>query len=247
MEETNEQLRIKDKKLRETIAIKDKFFRIISHDLKTPISLFLHISNYLKDNRKNITKEETNQFLDDIRNTAINLNELIDNLSLLSKIQTGSLVMHVETINLTLPVKRVINDFSKDLDSKKINLSANLPENILIKADINMLFIIIKNLIENSVKFTDEGGEIRVKVFVKEDKAVFEVADTGVGISEERQKKLFSYEKDYTYGTKRETGAGIGLLITKGLVELGNNKIEFESKENEGSIFRVIFNLIQED
>ncbi len=247
LEETNEQLRIKDKELMETIAIKDKFFRIISHDLKTPISIFFQLSNYLKDNRKNITKEETEQFLDDIRNTAINLNELIDNLSLLSKIQTGSLVMHVETINLALPVQRVINDFSKDLESKKINLSADLPENILIKADINMLFIIIKNFIENAVKFTEEGGEIRVKVFSKGDKAVFEVADTGVGISEDRQKKLFSYEKDYTYGTRRETGAGIGLLITKGLVELGNNIIEFESKENEGSTFRVIFNLIQED
>lgn len=244
LEDAYRTLSAKDAELRKTIAIKDKFFRIIAHDLKTPLSIFINVSDYLINNYNEMQEEDIRTFLFDMQNVSKNLNALLDDLLLWAKIQTGSIQVHQETIDLGLLSQRVVNELRPASEEKEQSLNAETKNNMRVQGDTSLIYTILKNLLQNAIKFTPNRGKINVKTYIQNGKAVFEVSDTGVGISEERKEKLFSYEKVKTYGTNRESGTGIGLVLSKEIAELHNGNIEFDSTKNAGSTFRLILPLI---
>jgi len=233
----------KDEELRQTIAIKDRFFRIIAHDLKTPLSIFINVSDYLINNYDEMKEEDIRNFLADMQKVSINLNALLDDLLLWAKLQSGMIKPQFETIDLSLLANRTLSDFKQMADNKEQSLTGDIQTEIFVKADTNLVFTVMKNLVQNAIKFTPNHGRIFVKSYHQGENAIFEVVDNGIGISDERKKKLFTYEKVKTYGTNNETGTGIGLLLSKEIAELNNGHIEFETSENAGSSFRFILPL----
>jgi len=244
LEEAYQILSHKDAELRKTIAIKDKFFRIIAHDLKTPLSIFINVSDYLINNYNNMKEDVIRDFLFDMQKVSSNLNALLDDLLLWAKIQSGMVKLRTETVVLELLAQRTIKELKPASEEKEQSLTSELNNNIHVKADTNLIYTIMKNLLQNAIKFTPNQGKINVRTYTKKGKAVFEVFDSGVGISEERKDKLFSYEKVKTFGTNQESGTGLGLVLSKEIAELHGGTIEFESSGNHGSTFYLVLPLI---
>jgi len=232
-------LKEKDEKLIESLAMRDKFFRVIAHDLKTPLGIFKNLSDYITSNYKEMSDEDVQQFLFDMKKTSRNLNSLLDNLLLWSKIHTGMQQIVEERFDLGTVVNRIIAEYKPLAEKKNQEVSYYIQDELIVRADLSMIYTILKNLFINAVKFTNTGGKINIKVEGKENNAVFSITDNGVGISDERKTKLFSYERDKTYGTNMEPGTGLGLLLSKELAVLNKAKLEFESEENKGSTFKL--------
>jgi len=231
-------LKDKDNKLLESLAMRDKFFRVIAHDLKTPLGIFKNLSDYITANYKEMSDEDVQQFLFDMKRTSKNLNSLLDNLLLWSKIHTGMQKIVEERFDLGTVVKRIVSEYSHFAAKKDLIITSAVSDGLIVKADLSMVYTIIKNLTTNAIKFTGDKGSINIITKAEDNNAVFVIADSGVGISDDRKGKLFGYERNKTYGTNMEPGTGLGLLLSKDLAELNNATIDFESQENVGSTFR---------
>jgi PAS domain S-box-containing protein len=219
-------------------AIKDKFFSIISHDLRGPFQGFLGASNLLVSEIDNLTKDEIKEIGEALH---ISLQKQLDLLNTLldwSRLQTGDFSTKPENIHLKYAVDEVIEPFGLLASQKMIELTNLVKDDIFVYADKNMLSLIIRNLISNGVKFTKEKGEVKVSATNNLHFVEITVEDNGVGISEDAIKKLFRLDLYYsTEGTSREGGAGVGLLLCKELVDKFGGNIRVESELNHGSKF----------
>jgi two-component system sensor histidine kinase/response regulator len=138
-------------------------------------------------------------------------------------------------------VEDVIHLLNVPAEEKQIELKAEIPENLTVFADADMLSFVLRNLLVNALKFTDDFGRIEMKAYQEGESVVFEIKDTGIGISEEDLPKLFTYQHHFsTQGTRKEKGTGLGLLLCKEFVEKNKGKISVSSRKGEGSVFKII-------
>ncbi len=245
LKKINEELKSKEDELRQAIAVKDKFFRIIAHDLKTPLGVFHSYLNYLVSNFDKINDEEKKEFIEDLLKTSRVFDNLLDDLLLWSKIQTGALILRNEYFDLSQLTARIVNEIEYLAKEKSQEIAKNFKDGLWLFTDTYAVYNAIRKLLTNAVKFTDRNGKISIRTYREGEYAVFEVQDNGIGISDEQKQKLFSYEKNNSIGTENERGSGLGLLLAKQLVELAKGKIEFESEAGKGSIFRIILPLTE--
>ena len=236
-------LKKSEAKLRESNATKDKFFSIIAHDLKSPFNSMLGFSKILNKKFDRYNTEKQKQFIGIIHNSIQNTYQLLDDLLLWSRSQKGSINFKPEKINLYLLSSGTIEVLEQSAENKSITLKNEIPEDVFVKADNNMLSIIIRNLISNAIKFTPKEGEITIKSHLITDKSnqkftEITVKDNGVGISKEIQPKLFDIgENTSSEGTENERGTGLGLILCKEFVEKHGGKIRVESEVGNGSEF----------
>lgn len=224
--------------LKEVNATRDKFFSIIAHDLKNPISAFMGVSNFLVKRFQDLSKDEIKDFIDEVNSSAKQLYELLENLLLWSKSQRGLINYHPMELNLKSLILHNVELLKMNADNKKILLNYSIGDNVKIFADPNMINTIIRNLTTNAIKFTYENGKVEIKSEIKDSFVVISVKDTGVGIDDENLGKLFKLENSVsTLGTEHETGTGLGLILCKEFVEQHGGKIWVESRLNEGSTF----------
>jgi two-component system sensor histidine kinase/response regulator len=226
-------------KLIELNATKDKFFSIISHDLRNPFTSIL-ISSELLLQYKNISDIEKIQKLATSINTSVLLvNKLLENLIEWSRIQTGNLIANIEKHNL-----KAINDdiclLSNEMaKNKNITLQNNIISDIIVDCDIEMIKVVLRNLISNALKYTMRDGIVSINSFVNGANIEISISDNGVGIIPENLQYLFAIEKKVsTVGTINERGTGLGLLLCKELIELQGGTIWVESEEGKGSDFK---------
>ena len=226
--------------LKEALATKDKIFSIIGHDLRSPFNHILGFTELLIENTKDFSDPKFASYLDIINLTANKTLTLLDNLLNWAKSETGRTYFHPDKMIL-LPIIREIFSLSNSIAQKK-NIALNYfePEEITVFADQNMIHTILRNLISNAIKFTNSDGKIDVNASQVDDNFVeIAVSDTGVGIGEEAQKKLFSLASNkLTYGTANEKGTGLGLILCKDFVEKHGGKIWVESELGKGSTFK---------
>lgn len=232
------ELRQSEQQLRELNSTKDKFFSIIAHDLKNPIGAFKNVLELLYESYDDFSKEELIEFIEPLKDSARQLFNLLENLLLWSRAQTGRIEKSPETFNLNYLINQNINLLKLQAENKNIALTYEGNDQIEVFADMNMLTTVIRNLINNAIKFTPNGGKITITTTQQNDFAIVCIADTGVGMSIEVQKKLFRIDVHHTsLGTNEEKGTGLGLIICKEFVEANGGKIWVESKEGEGSQF----------
>ncbi|MBT8243900.1 MAG: tetratricopeptide repeat-containing sensor histidine kinase [Winogradskyella sp.] len=233
--EENNTLALKNDQLEEVNQVKDKLFSIVSHDLKDSISSIKAFLDLLKDD--DITKEEFNNLIPELSENANNASSLLFNLLNWSKSQMQNLQPKPELFNIQEIFQIKISLIEKKVNDKGIIL-IDESRREFVYADRSMLEIVIQNLITNAVKFTGKGDVITVSNQDYNGKVLICVEDTGIGISEENQKKLFNAKKNFTtIGTENEKGTGLGLTICKDLVELNNGRVWVESTTNIGSKF----------
>jgi len=219
---------------------KDKFFSIIAHDLKSPFSGLLGLSQILCEELDEIGNTELKKYADEINNAAKFIFKLLQNLLEWSRLNTGKFDYAPVTVNLNNKISSIIQLLNLNAVNKKIDLHFSCPEELKVIADNNMLNSILQNLISNALKFTHEHGLVEVNASLVNDKAVICVKDSGIGIPEENLKKIFRVDKNIsTLGTAKEKGTGLGLVLCKELVEKNNGSITAVSVLGEGTTFTV--------
>lgn len=221
---------------------KNKFFSIVSHDLINPIAGIIGFSELLKENSEDLKPEKIKSFATIINKSANFTLTLLHDLLEWSRVQIGSIAPEFENFILSDLLSHNIAGVSPLVSSKNINLKANFPENLNVFGDKKMISTIIRNLLSNAIKFTSKGGTITIssKEMMLNNKKIIEttIADTGIGMSEEKIKNLFKIEHNYrSAGTDKESGSGLGLVLCKEFIEKNNGTIKVISEENAGSSF----------
>lgn len=232
-------LRRSEQELRDLNAMKDKMFSIIGHDLKGNFWNFKIVFDSLWDEIFELEPAQLKEILNTMKESADATYSLLENLLSWARLQGGQTIFSPEKIKL----QRIVNDNIKLLKSiaanKKIQIKNDVTDDIEVLADKNMLTTVIRNLVANALKFTNEGGLVRIIAIAGRDVVEVTVADTGVGISYEDQKKIFEPNSHHsTFGTKNEKGSGLGLLLCKEFVERNNGEIWVESTVGKGSKFK---------
>lgn len=237
----NEMLGESESRLKELNASKDKFFSIISHDLRSPFTSITGFAEVMLEDIDTLSKEEIKEFTGSIHKSSKNIQNLLENLLQWSKIQTGRIEFNPINFDLNNLVNEVIALYHVNAARKKITLTADINEQYNLNADKFMIDTIIRNLVSNSIKFTPQGGEIIIKAEENEEnKLLISIADNGVGMKEEILAKLFKIDEHVTTkGTEKEKGSGLGLILCKEFVEKHAGKIWAESKLEEGSVFKL--------
>ena len=222
-------------------SAKDKFFSIISHDLRNPFHTILGTSEYLSLYSKELSSEELRETASNIHTAAKNVYNLLVNLLEWSRVQTGRLEINKTEINLCDLFNDVLMLYREFADKKQIKLINELSEKKIILADRYMIETVLRNLVSNAIKFTNSGGSVTLSVEDIGDLTYIYVSDNGIGISVENQQKLFNYDQQLSLkGTADETGTGLGLAICKEFVEKNGGQISVKSIKDSGSTFKVI-------
>lgn len=233
-----EELKIKNTELEELISTKDKFFSIIAHDLKSPFNGLLGLTEIISDNLIDLSMNELKEISANLQASAQNLYKLLDNLLEWSKIQRGMIEFNPKYFSLENIIKQNIEIQSEVAKQKNISLFTKDIVDKVIFADVSMLNATIRNLISNSIKFTNRGGTVEIGFVDKFNEFELYVKDNGIGISEETLTKLFRIDhKVSRKGTEKEDSTGLGLLLCKEFIDLHNGKIWAESEVGKGSTF----------
>lgn len=219
---------------------KDKFFSIISHDLRGPISSFFGISRMIKFFVKSKETDQLLEVADDIDQSVQQLTNLLDNLLSWAVQQQGEFPNNPASIHLQDIANEIVSIFSNMSKAKNITLSANVERELFVYIDKQMLETVIRNLVNNALKFTPETGAVTILGHQEGEEAHIQIKDTGVGIAEEKLATLFNLQsKKSTYGTAGEKGLGLGLQLAYEFVATSNGRLEVESSAGNGTVFHL--------
>jgi len=235
---SEEALRKNEAELRELNATKDKFFSIIAHDLRGPFASLVGLSELLAEEVKKLTSDEIEQFAKSLYKTASSSYTLLENLLEWSLLQQGAIKFNDEKIQLKSFMKSCDKSIVEMAIKKGVSFKVIEPEDIEIIADTNMLRTILRNLITNAIKFTEQGGSIEVKAIkTNQQHVLFSVKDTGIGMKPEILENLFRIDTNVSRpGTNGEPSTGLGLILCKEFVEKHGGKIWAESTPYPESI-----------
>ncbi|MFN4151785.1 MAG: sensor histidine kinase, partial [Candidatus Sericytochromatia bacterium] len=235
-----EQKRVIENQKRELIIAnetKDKFFSIIAHDLRGPIGSLVNMFELLEDENL-FTEKEKKEAEIAMKKSTKSTYELLENLLRWSRLQNGTIEFNPENINCFDIVEQCFNLLKNLSKNKKISLVNNIKKDLHAYADKEMIKTVIRNLISNAIKFTNEHGLIELNADKKGNFIWIYVRDNGIGIENKNIPKLFVInEKLSTTGTLGEKGTGLGLILCKEFVEKNNGKIYVKSELGKGSSF----------
>ncbi len=220
-------------------ASKDKFFSIIAHDLRSPLNSFLGLTQIMAEELPDLTMSQVQEIAVQMSKSARNLNRLIENLLQWSQIQNGAISFSPEISKLKPLVEECIEMMQESAQLKEIEISVNIPDNLEVFVDTNILKTIIRNLVSNALKFSNDGGKVILSTTSdKNNDVTLTVKDLGIGMNKAIIDGLFMIDThNNRKGTKDEPSTGLGLLLCKEFVEMHGGKIWAESKEGEGSTF----------
>jgi signal transduction histidine kinase len=236
------EIKLKNEQLVEVNAAKDKFFSIIAHDLRSPFNSFLGLTQIMAEELPSFTMEEIKNIVERMRNSATNLFRLLENLLQWAKMEQGAIPFNPNLVQLLPVVDESIVMQLESAESKGIAIAYNIPDDIIVFADSNMLQTLIRNLVSNAMKFTPKGGKISLSAKTNSDKSVeISIKDSGIGMSSEMVGNLFSLDvKTSRTGTEGEPSSGLGLLLCKEFITKHGGRIWVESEEGKGSTFYII-------
>ncbi|MFH0735912.1 MAG: HAMP domain-containing sensor histidine kinase [bacterium] len=236
----NDQLADSEKELKDLVAAKDKFFSILAHDLRSPFNALLGSTEMLEREAEELNTDEIKEFAKSINNSSKSFYKLLENLLQWSRMQTGRIVFQPTVFNIQTMINEVCNLFSHSAKQKNISIQNYDNEARLVYADHDMIDTIIRNLISNAIKFTNENGTIIIKIVENNNHVYLSIQDTGVGIPKNKIDKLFSLkENNSTRGTKNEKGTGLGLILCREFIEINGGKLITESTLGIGSTFTI--------
>ncbi|MBO9731052.1 MAG: tetratricopeptide repeat-containing sensor histidine kinase [Chitinophaga sp.] len=215
--------------------VKDKIFSVISHDLRSPLAILEGLLFLLKDEKIDASQFRmyTDELWRDVKNTAY----MMDNMLQWASNQMKGIGVKPDDFDLTLLLSREFDLLQTLARQKEVKLWHELNKNIMVYADPDMIRLVLRNLINNAIKFTPAGGEVQITAQVGNDIAEITVKDNGTGIPLENQHRIFSNIYYSTTGTQNEKGCGLGLHLSKDFVERNQGQIWFNSMPGTGSSF----------
>lgn len=234
----NEALLESEKSLKQINATKDKFFSIISHDIKGPLNSITGFLEVLIQHADGFSRDELKTFAGNMNKAIGSLKDLLENLLQWSRSQGNNIQYKPELIDLKIVVDEIYQLLTTIAENKDLKLVGELQEGLQVYADKNMLHFILRNLIGNAIKFTPKGGEIITQVKDLGNFQEIKVIDSGVGMTQEELINVFKLESyQIKKGTENEIGTGLGLMLCNEFVERNGGSITIQSKINQGSVF----------
>ncbi|MCF8381970.1 MAG: PAS domain S-box protein [Bacteroidales bacterium] len=242
VKEAEEKISLQRDELKTLNATKDKFFSIIAHDLKNPFHSIMGFSELLFRNFNAIEDEKKVEFIKLINESSTSAYGLLENLLNWARTQTNKISYNPSLLDLGILFAEVSQMLMVNAKNKGITLYLQAPvDNIKVFADYNMINTILRNLISNSLKYTEAGGEIIISAMLTGEKVRVSIKDTGIGMSREVMDKLFRIDEFHSKaGTLGETGTGLGLIICQEFALRHDSKIEVESEPGKGSNFSFV-------
>ena len=241
LEEKNRKIEESEHELRKLNAAKNKFFSIIAHDLKNPLHTVMGYSELLSKDFEMFTEKERQKFATDINHSTNNLYRLLQNLLDWSKTQTGNLKINPIETCINQIIENSVALLSPMAKGKQIKIHVDAEKQLQIFADPLMVETVVRNLLNNAIKFTPDHGYVVITAMLSGNKVIVHVKDSGVGISEEEVETLFKIDsKVKRKGTNNEDGSGLGLILCKDFIELNLGTIHVTSQPGEGSNFTII-------
>lgn len=240
VEKSNAYKTIKEqnKKILEADKAKNEFIANISHELRTPLNAIIGFSDVLQSKIFGELNAKQLEYISDINSSGVHLLGMINEILDLAKIESKVLKINKKEFKVNDCIFEVINIIMPLANKKKISIEKKMPEDVFIKADYQKVQQILFNLLSNAIKFTPEEGKIEIELGKANKKTIIKVKDNGVGIPKKYQGKIFGkFVQLHSAYTKDESSTGLGLTITKELVELHGGRISLESKVNQGSTF----------
>ena len=227
-----------NQELHELNATKDKFFGIIAHDLKNPIGNLMQLSSLLESEYYNLEENERIDFIKSIDKSSNQIYNLLENLLTWSRSQKGSIEFDPQTNDLNFIAQNTLELLSQSAKNKNIILFNRIPKDSFAYFDTNMITTVVRNLISNSIKYTPDGGTIKIESELKEDCICISIIDNGVGIAPERVNDLFKIDATQsTPGTNDEKGTGLGLILCKDFVMKHKGELVVKSALGIGTSF----------
>jgi signal transduction histidine kinase len=228
----------KNDQLKDLNSTKDKLFSIISHDLRSPFNTILGFGELLLDSYSDLTDDERKNMISQLYNTSNQTYYLVENMLNWARIQTRNIKYEPKKIDLKEFFDAKFDLYEKIAGSKGIVLQSLLGADLFVNTDVNFLETILRNLINNAIKFTPAGGTIQVTAKPGPKEVVISVKDSGIGMTKNQIDNLFNINKNtYTAGTNGEKGSGLGLILCKEFIEEYNGTITVESAPGKGSTF----------
>jgi signal transduction histidine kinase len=238
LKEINERIESQNIELQNLNATKDKFFSIISHDLKGPLNSLTSFSNLLINHFDALSKEEIQGLARDLDKSLKNLFNLLNNLLAWARSQTGNIDFTREPFDISQVLEENRELLQAQAATKSITILSESPGVLMTNANRNSVTTVVRNLLSNAIKFTPVGGAVKLQAEKAGTEIRVSVSDTGVGMSKKILDKLFRIDaKHTTPGTQNETGTGLGLILCKDFVEKNGGRIWVESEEGKGSVF----------
>lgn len=227
-----------EKDLQETNQTKDKFFSIISHDLRSPLSAMIGLSELLANEYDSFDESERKSVINSFRSSISDLYKLLQNLLTWSRSQSGKMQYNPEIIDLKQIIEDNIDLTSQQANQKSIRIQLNIEHKTIAWADKLMIDTVIRNLISNALKYTHRNGLIEISAHNNQSIVTVCITDSGIGMSETTRRKLFKIdEKISLQGTENERGTGLGLILCKEFVTINKGSITVDSELGKGSSF----------
>ncbi len=230
----------KNNQLQSLNKSKDLLFNIIAHDLRAPFNSILGFAGLMSDKSENLRKDELQEYAELINIQSQKTFELLESLLEWGRIQTNKIKLNPQSINLYQVVNEIIDYFNENHTINEHEIKVEVPSDIFVIADMVILKTIFRNLISNALKFTPAKEEIKISVekFNTKHIAII-IKDKGIGMNKEMMENLFNFEINTNRnGVNGESSVGLGLVITKELIEKQGGKLIIESEENIGSTFK---------
>ncbi len=223
------------KELSEVVATKNKFFTIIAHDLRSPLSSVINFLDLLKQEQN--PNNQTSQIIDALEDSSKNSLSLLDNLLKWSKIQTGKIHYEPQKIAILGIIKDQIKIQKQQALRKNINIIIEASTDSKVMADKNMIATVIRNLLSNAIKYSHENGIVVIEINKVDSFFSFSIEDNGIGMLEKHKDSLFDVTKVTTQkGTLQEKGSGLGLILSKHFIEIHSGTLSIESVHGKGTI-----------
>lgn len=243
---SRDKLKIYNEELKKLNATKNKFFSIIAHDLRSPFSGFLGLTQLINDDLSSLSRDDLKKIAESMNNAAIKLYNFLENLLEWSKTQMDAINIQFSNNNIYNIFDEIYNISSESLIAKKIKFENNIDRDLVLYCDYHTISTAFRNLISNSVKFTHNNGKITVNQYLSDNNLIISIEDNGTGISEQNLKNIFELDKKVvTIGTNKEKGSGLGLLLVKEFVEKNNGKLTINSQVGKGTIAEITLNYVK--
>lgn len=226
-------------RLAEASRMKSEFVKIVSHQLRSPITNLSWAIDILMSGEMGKVEEKQAEYFKILKENSTRMIDLVGDLLTVSRIEEGSLMIKREKISIEPIIKKLISRFEPFILASNIEIKFEAGENLpQVFIDAYQIEIVIENLFDNAIRYIKEKGEIKIKLGQRNKSLYFEIKDTGVGIPKDDQKFIFQKFFRSENATRQQTqGSGLGLFIAKSIIERFDGHIGFESEENKGSTF----------
>lgn len=237
--EQNNKLETVISELETNNQMKDKFLSILVHDLKNPLSALTGLTDLLKENLPHLSQKEITAYIDDLSLSSNSLSNLVINLLEWGKTKANKLHFSPKSFNLYDLIQKNIYLFNLQLQGKNITCSVSVDPGVRLFADYQMVSTIIRNILSNSIKYTNEGGQVVFECIQDHEYVHIKIRDNGVGMDNVQIEKIFQDQSGSTMGTNGETGTGLGFQICREFIKAHNGELSIQSAKGKGSVFTI--------